>query len=75
MFETTSGAMRVRLHRARQALREQVEAMAASPERTLSSVEDLDAWARSLRPPDADPGVSHGTGSPAAPRGAGKPSI
>ena len=54
VFETTTGAMRVRLHRARQALREKVEALA--PREAIVTDDGLDAWARSLHPPGPDRG-------------------
>jgi RNA polymerase sigma factor (sigma-70 family) len=44
IFEATDGAMRVRLHRARVALRELVEELAA-PE-ALADVDTMDAWAK-----------------------------
>ena len=44
IFEATEGAMRVRLHRARNALRDEVEQLAAPD--VLADVDTMDAWAK-----------------------------
>lgn len=48
VFEATAGAMRVRLFRARQALRDRMDALAADPSAGGGSLADFEAWARSL---------------------------
>lgn len=46
VFDTPVGTIRVRLHRARVALREAMIASAAAPADALISVDSLDTWAR-----------------------------
>ena len=48
IFESNATAIRKRLHRARIALRDAMLAAASAPAAALASVDDLDAWARSL---------------------------
>jgi RNA polymerase sigma-70 factor (ECF subfamily) len=48
IFELPAGAMRTRLSRARQALRDAMAAAQAAPPHALASVEDLDTWARAV---------------------------
>ena len=56
VLEITEPALRSRLHRAKQELRRQMEAVAASPEVLESTWTGLDGWARSLREQlDRDP--------------------
>jgi len=49
IFETELGAMRMRLHRARTALREAMLSNKAVPAHVLASNETLDTWARNAR--------------------------
>jgi RNA polymerase sigma-70 factor (ECF subfamily) len=49
VLEITEAALRSRLHRAKQELRRQMEAIASSPEVLESTWSDLEGWARSLR--------------------------
>ncbi len=46
IFETEPGTMRMRLHRARNGLREAMLANNAAPPQALASLETLDTWAR-----------------------------
>jgi RNA polymerase sigma factor (sigma-70 family) len=46
IFETEASTMRMRLHRARAALREAMLANKAAPPQALASLETLDTWAR-----------------------------
>jgi RNA polymerase sigma-70 factor (ECF subfamily) len=48
VFDAPAATIRVRLHRARKALRELVEA--AAPREALESLESMDAWAKRLAP-------------------------
>ena len=48
IFDSPAATIRTRLHRARKALREQVEA--AAPREALETLETMDAWARGLGP-------------------------
>jgi RNA polymerase sigma factor (sigma-70 family) len=48
VFETNPAAIRNRLYRARTALREAMIAADAAPAQALASVDDLDAWARTI---------------------------
>jgi RNA polymerase sigma factor (sigma-70 family) len=49
VLEIPAVTARTRLFRARQALRERMEALADSPASVHRSIEDLDAWARAVR--------------------------
>jgi RNA polymerase sigma-70 factor (ECF subfamily) len=49
VFEVPAGTIRVRLHRAREALREVMASSRAAPPDALLSIENLDTWAKSLR--------------------------
>jgi len=49
IFETEHATMRMRLHRARTALREAMLANKAAPPQALASLETLDTWARLAR--------------------------
>jgi RNA polymerase sigma factor (sigma-70 family) len=49
IFECEAGTMRMRLLRARTALREAMLANAAAPEQALANLETLDTWARQAR--------------------------
>jgi RNA polymerase sigma-70 factor (ECF subfamily) len=49
VFDVAGPTARTRLFRARQALRERMEEMAGEPASIYETVDDLDAWARSLR--------------------------
>jgi RNA polymerase sigma factor (sigma-70 family) len=61
---------RTRLYRARQALRERMDALEGAPAPLHRSVEDLDAWARAVRdlghvpPPDEDEPEDEPDGAP-----------
>lgn len=48
VFGTNAAAIRTRLHRARNALRDAMAAARAAPPHALATVEDLDTWARAL---------------------------
>ena len=48
VFEVNAANIRTRLHRARTALRDAMEAAASAPQHALASVEHLDAWARTV---------------------------
>ena len=50
VFEVPAGTVRVRLHRAREALREAMVAAEAAPAAALVSLEDLDTWAKTVGP-------------------------
>jgi RNA polymerase sigma-70 factor (ECF subfamily) len=49
IFETEHATMRMRLHRARTALREAMLSSKAAPPQALASLETLDTWARQAR--------------------------
>lgn len=49
VLDIPAATARTRLFRARQALREKMEALASEPAPMQRSVEDLDAWARAVR--------------------------
>jgi RNA polymerase sigma-70 factor (ECF subfamily) len=49
VLSVPEGTVRTRLRRAKQLLKEAIEAVAASPELARSTVDDLDGWAASLR--------------------------
>ncbi len=49
ILELPEGTVRSRLRRAREALTEQLELLAASPELLTSTITDLDGWARTLK--------------------------
>jgi len=53
IFDAPAATIRTRLHRARKALRDLVEANEAAPPEALQSLETLDQWARRARRPDA----------------------
>lgn len=57
VFAVPAATMRTRLFRARKVLRQQMEDMADEPLSAIASVENLDAWARSLqdKPSDSEP--------------------
>lgn len=46
VFDAPAGTIRVRLHRARKALRDRMEETAAAPAEALATLEGLDTWAR-----------------------------
>lgn len=48
IFDIPPVTARTRMHRARQALRETMQSLAMTPAPTHATIEDLDAWARSL---------------------------
>ena len=52
VFDLPAAAMRTRLSRARQALRDAMTAVQAAPPEALVSVEALDTWARAVGPVD-----------------------
>jgi RNA polymerase sigma factor (sigma-70 family) len=54
VFEVEPATTRSRLFRARQALRERLDGVADRPGPAIARDEDLDAWARSLRPEAAE---------------------
>ena len=49
VFDVAAGAMRVRLFRARKVLRERMEKLASDPAAAGTSLDDFDAWARSMQ--------------------------
>ena len=51
IFEAPAATIRTRLHRARKALRDRLEQSDAAPTAALTSLEDLDGWARRLGRP------------------------
>ena len=55
IFEVSPTTVRTRLFRARNALRERMAELAESPSPIHMSIENLDAWARSLRKHHPDP--------------------
>ena len=49
VFDVAAGAMRVRLFRARKLLRERMEKLADNPAAVGTSLDDFEAWARSMQ--------------------------
>jgi len=48
IFAAPAGTIRTRLHRARRALRDRMEATAVAPSHALVTLEEMDAWARKV---------------------------
>ena len=48
VFDVNAANIRTRLHRARNALRDAMEAADAAPAHALASIDDLDTWARAI---------------------------
>jgi hypothetical protein len=48
IFAAPTATIRTRLHRARRALRDRMEATAAAPAHALTTLEGFDTWAREV---------------------------
>lgn len=55
VVEIPEGTVKSRLHRAKELLRERIEALASSPELARTTMDDLERWSRSLRPQGDEP--------------------